>query len=111
VHFARYFSQFGDTPQAIVAYVLRHPLQTAGTVLTPEAGLYAAYLLAPIGGLPLRSPGRLLAAAPLFLLLCMNDLAMQTPAPVHHFHAPLVPLLFWAAAAGLGPRARVTRDG
>ena len=51
--------------------------------------------------LPLLSPGRLLVAAPLFLLLLMNDLAMQVPAPVHHFHASLIPLLFWAAAAGL----------
>ena len=44
-------------------------------------------------------------AAPLFLLLCLNELALNPPGPFHHFHAPIVPLLLWAAAAGLGQGA------
>jgi hypothetical protein len=77
--------------------------------------MYALRLLIPLGGLPLRSPGRLLVAVPLFVLLCLNSLAMQIPAPVHHFHAPVVPVLFWAAAAGLrsrvlGPRVAAFRS-
>src|SRR6185436_5072552 len=38
-------------------------------------------------------------AAPLFGVLCLSEI---TNSPLHHFHAPLVPVLMWAAAAGLG---------
>jgi hypothetical protein len=35
----------------------------------------------------------------LFTILCLNEIAQD---PRHHFHAPLLPIVFWAAAAGLG---------
>ncbi|MBX3441790.1 MAG: DUF2079 domain-containing protein [Planctomyces sp.] len=102
VHFASYFSRFGSTPREIAVTLLTRPGLVLATLITPGSIAYACRLLLPVGFLPVRSPGRLLVALPLFLLLCMNDLAMETPAPVHHFHAYLVPILFWAAAAGLG---------
>jgi len=104
VHTASYFSKFGNTPREIIVTLLTDWPLVFSTIVTPAAFVYALRLLLPIGFLPLLSPGRLLVAAPLFLLLLMNDLAMQVPAPVHHFHAPLIPILFWAAAAGLGSR-------
>ncbi len=58
------------------------------------------------GSLPLLSPSRLLTAAPLFVLLCLNELAQQPPGPFHHFHAPIVPLVLWAMAAGVGRLVR-----
>ncbi len=106
VHTASYFSKFGNSPREIIVTLLTDWPLVFSTIVTPAALAYALRLLLPIGFLPLLSPGRLLVAAPLFLLLLMNDLAMQVPAPVHHFHAPLIPLLFWAAAAGLGPSTR-----
>ncbi|MFO1092096.1 MAG: DUF2079 domain-containing protein [Planctomycetaceae bacterium] len=105
IHYASYFSKFGKTPEEIVRTILTRPDLVLAELITVPAILYAVGLLAPLGGLPLRVPARLLVAAPLFALLCLNDLALQPPAPVHHFHAPLVPLLFWAAAAALGPQA------
>lgn len=102
VHTASYFSKFGISPREIVVTLLTNPTLLYSTIATPAALVYALRLLMPIGFLPLWSAGRLLVAAPLFLLLLMNDLAMQVPAPVHHFHALLIPILFWAAAAGLG---------
>ncbi|MGD9857735.1 MAG: hypothetical protein AB7U20_22560, partial [Planctomycetaceae bacterium] len=39
----------------------------------------------------------------------LNEIAQETPAPVHHFHAPLVPIVLWAAAAGLPNVARFAR--
>jgi uncharacterized membrane protein len=104
VHTASYFSKFGNTPREIIVTLLTDWPLVFSTIVTPAALVYALRLLLPIGFLPMLSPGRLLVAAPLFLLLLMNDLAMQVPAPVHHFHAPLIPILFWAAAAGLGSR-------
>jgi len=105
IHYASYFEDLGKTPEEIVTTILTRPLFVAGKLINVSTVIYAATLLVPIGGLPLRSPGRLLVAAPLFALLCLNKLALQPPAPVHHFHASLVPLLYWAAAAGLRPGA------
>jgi uncharacterized membrane protein len=101
VHYARYFSRFGDTPTEIVVTMLTQPGLLLGEFLTLGTLLYALRVLVPLGGTPLLSPTRLLVGAPLFLLLCLNELAQETPAPVHHFHAPLLPIVFWAAAAGL----------
>jgi uncharacterized membrane protein len=111
VHTASYFSKFGKTPGEIVSTLFTNPALVFLTIVNVKSILFALRLLLPIAFLPLRSPGRLLVAAPLFLLLCMNDLAMETPAPVHHFHASIIPLLFWAAAAGLGPHRKVSQSG
>lgn len=105
IHYASYFEDLGKTPEEIVTTLLTRPLFVLGLLINVPTCLYAAALLAPLGGLPLRSPGRLLVGAPLFALLCLNKLALQPPAPVHHFHASLAPLLFWAASAALRPRA------
>jgi hypothetical protein len=55
-------------------------------------------MLAPVALLPLFSPGRLAVGAPLFGILCLNELAKD---PRHQFHAPLVAIVFWAVAAGI----------
>ncbi|QDT53239.1 hypothetical protein Pan44_12550 [Caulifigura coniformis] len=110
VHTASYFSKFGNSPREIIVTLLTDWPLVFSTIVTPAALVYALRLLLPIGFLPLRSPGRLLVAAPLFLLLLMNDLAMQVPAPVHHFHAPLIPILFWAAASGLGTKVALKQS-
>jgi uncharacterized membrane protein len=105
IHYATYFDELGKTPEEIFATILTRPLFVIGRLINVPTVMYAAALLVPMAGLPLRSPGRLLVAAPLFALVCLNKLALQPPAPVHHFHASLVPLLYWAAAAGLRPGA------
>ena len=64
---------------------------------------YALLLLAPLGFLPLLSPGRLAVALPLFLTLCLNEVI---DSPFHHVHAAALPILLWSAAAGLGVISR-----
>src|SRR5262249_17926072 len=76
--------------------------------LSVESLLFAVQLLAPLGFLPLLSPGRLFVAAPLFGVLCLSAI---TNSPFHHFHAPLVPILFLSAAAGLPAAARALEAG
>ena len=105
VHFAQYFSDLGDSTDSIVTTVLKHPGAVWQRWWRPESALFALGLLAPLGGLPLLSPGRLLVAAPLFGVLCLSDI---TDSPLHHFHAPLIPILFWSAAHGLANAGRVT---
>jgi uncharacterized membrane protein len=108
VHFAQYFADLGGTSGAIVKNVLAHPGLLAGKLLSVESLMFAVQLLAPLGFLPLLSPSRLCVAAPLFGVLCLSAI---TNSPFHHFHAPLVPILFWAAAAGLAVAARAFHAG
>jgi uncharacterized membrane protein len=108
VHFAQYFADLGETSSAIVKNVLAHPGLVAGKLFSVESLMFALRLLAPLGFLPLLSPGRLCVAAPLFGVLCLSAI---TNSPFHHFHAPLVPILFWAAAAGLAGAARAFEAG
>lgn len=101
VHYARYFTQLGDSPEAIIKTVLFRPKYVAELLITPSTVLYALAMLAPVGFVALKSAGRLAVGAPLFGVLCLNELARD---PRHHFHAPLVAIVFWAVAAGLGHR-------
>jgi uncharacterized membrane protein len=119
VHYARYFSAFGETPAEIAWTMLTRPWFTLTRFVTPGTAAYLLQVLLPLGflgigritggwgigrGLPVL--GRLLVGAPLFLLLCLNELAQETPGPVHHFHAPLIPIVVWAACASLAVSAR-----
>ncbi|SFJ20889.1 DUF2079 domain-containing protein [Planctomicrobium piriforme] len=100
VHYASYFQAFGKTPVEIVLNILTRPdrlvlhLATAGTL-----ALFLDLLL-PLG-LPFRAWDRLLVAAPIFLLLALNELTKDFPGPFHHFHAPIIPILVWAACASV----------
>ncbi len=98
VHFARYFSELGETSGEIVANVVADPSLLLDKWFNVKSLLFAVQLLAPLGFLALLSPGRLAVAAPMFGILILSEL---TNSPLHHFHAPLVPILVWAAAAGL----------
>jgi hypothetical protein len=98
VHFAQYFADLGETSAEITLNVLAHPGLVLGKLFSVNSAIFALALLAPLGFLPLLSPLRLAVAAPLFGVLCLSEI---TRSPRHHFHAPLVPVLFWAASAGL----------
>lgn len=98
VHFAQYFSDLGGTSGEIVSTVLTHPGRLLEKLFNVESAAFGLALLAPLGFLPLFSPGRLAVAAPLFGVLCLSQI---TNSPLHHFHAPLVPILIWSAAAGI----------
>ncbi|QDT96910.1 DUF2079 domain-containing protein [Gimesia aquarii] len=99
VHYVGYFSKFGSSLGEVVQNILFNPSLLFGELVRPDTFIYGLALIVPLGFLPLFSPSRLLVAAPLFGLLCLNELAHD---PRHHFHAPIVPILCWAAAIGLG---------
>lgn len=106
VHFSQYFDEFGGHSNAIVSALLSHPGLFVAKLCDVPSWLFALGLLAPLGFLPLLSPGRLAVAAPLFAVLCLSSM---TNSPLHHFHAPLVPVLIWATAAGIPQVAGVVR--
>ncbi|MBI5757573.1 MAG: DUF2079 domain-containing protein, partial [Planctomycetales bacterium] len=99
VHFAQYFSDLGGSTGEIVRNAFTRPGLFFGKFLNIESTVFALALLMPVGFVSLLSPGRLAVGGPLFAVLCLNQISKI---PVHHFHAPLVPIVFWSAAAGLG---------
>lgn len=99
VHYVGYFKKFGNSLGEVVQNILFNPTLLLGELFRPDTFIYGLALLIPLGFLPLFSPTRLLVAAPIFGLLCLNELAHD---PRHHFHAPIVPILCWAAAVGVG---------
>jgi uncharacterized membrane protein len=104
VHYTRYFTKFGATSNEILFNLATRPGLLLSELFTVENTLFALALLLPVGGLPLLSPSRLAVGLPLFGALCLNEIARN---PQHHFHAPLVAILFWAAAAGLENLPRI----
>lgn len=102
VHYAGYFSKFGKSTSEIIWNMLTDPGLLIGELLTVNALVYALALLVPLGFLPLCSGWRGLSCVPMFVLLCLNELSQI---PVHHFHAPLIPLIFWTLAAGISTSA------
>jgi len=101
IHYAKYFSKFGETPEQIVRTMLTNPGLLLGEFFRVSTALYALMLLVPLAFIPLLSPSRLAVGLPLFGILCLNELARD---PRHQFHAPLVAIVFWALAGGW-PRA------
>jgi len=115
VHYARYFGELGNSPGDIAKSFFQNPAVVLGKLFSLRSLIYAAVLLVPLGLLPLWSPSRLLVGLPLFSVLCLLELSadpakqgVEQLVPFHHFHAPLIPILLWSFAAGLGRCGRVS---
>lgn len=98
VHFAQYFTDLGRSTGEIIRHVFAQPSLILGKLFSVESAVFALALLMPVGFVSLLSPGRLAVGGPLFAVLCLSPI---TNKPYHHFHAPLIPIVFWSAAAGL----------
>jgi len=115
VHYARYFGELGDSPADIVRSLFTQPLLVLQKLFSLRTLIYVFLLLIPIAGLPLRVPSRLCVALPLFGILSLMEFtqagSQQYLIPYHHFHAPLIPILFWAGATGMAELASDLRHG
>lgn len=107
VHYTSYFGDLGQSPGEIARSLFHRPGLLFGKLLSGRSLLYLVLMLLPYGFVSLRSPWRLLVAAPLFGVLCLMDTTrdpskagVELLVPFHHFHAPIVPIVVWAAAAG-----------
>jgi uncharacterized membrane protein len=115
VHYAQYFGELGNTPGDILRSVMTQPELVFEKLFSHRSLIYVLLLLVPVGMVPLFSPGRLAVAAPLFGVLCLMELS-PNPAeqgallvPWHHFHAPLIPIIFWSATCGLSNLGTVAK--
>lgn len=112
VHYSRYFGELGSSPSEIVRTAVCDPTLVLSKLFSLRSGLYSLLLLLPCGFLPLFSPRRLLVAVPVLGMLYLLELSpeasgdgeaqQQMLVPFHHFHATVMPILWWAAATGLG---------
>lgn len=95
VHYAQYFTKFGNSTSEIALNMVTNPGLLLSELLSQKSALFVVMLLAPLGFAPLFSPTRFAVAIPHLTMLCLNQIASD---PRHHFHAPVVPILFWAIA-------------
>ena len=100
-HYMAYYPSLGRTPDEVLHTVLAEPTVVVRLLLDPANLGLVLGLLVPLGFLPLLAPGSLLVALPSAAPLLLGELA-GLKQPIFHFHAPLVPVLFWSAARGLG---------
>lgn len=104
VHYSRYFGDLGNSPGELVKTGLREPGRVIAQALTVQTLLYVFVFLLPLAFLPVR---RLLCLAAgvltfgMLSLLQFGDNSGLPPVPYHHFHAPLLVVVFWAAICGL----------
>jgi len=113
VHYSRYFGDLGNSPGDLFRTALRSPGKILMQLISLRTLYYVLVLTVPLGLNPLRRPVYLIAGAATFVMLSLIQLgnsaaatdasgpAELPPIPFHHFHAPLLPVLFWAAAASL----------
>ncbi len=121
VHYSRYFGDLGNSPGDLIRTALRDPLKILSAFASLRTLYYVLVLTIPLGMMSLLRPKILLAGTVTFAMLGLiqlgnesgtvspdsagQSLAQLPPVPFHHFHAPLLPVLVWAAAAGLKPVA------
>lgn len=117
VHYSRYFGDLGRSPSELLRTAITEPGRVFAVLCSSRTLLYLLMLTGPLGFLCWKSPLRLTAGLATFTMLSLIQLGNDgpesaasalPPVPFHHFHAPLLPVLFWAAAAGLGHRQRPT---
>lgn len=116
VHYSRYFGDLGNSPGDLFRTALHSPGKVLTQLFSLRSLFYVLVLTVPLGLNPLRRPMYLIAGVATFGMLSLiqlgnsstttdtSGLAELPPIPFHHFHAPLLPVLFWAAAASLRPR-------
>ncbi|MEZ6122775.1 MAG: DUF2079 domain-containing protein [Planctomycetaceae bacterium] len=106
VHYARYFGDLGGTPSELIRTSISHPMKFLATFFSVRTVLYVAIFLGPLAFFPLRKPLLLCGGILTFGMLALLQLSTSDtdlpPVPYHHFHAPLLPVLFYALITAIG---------
>ncbi len=96
-HFAlEYYGEFGDSPGAVIANILKNPLKLVQYVMSGSSVDYLRKLFQPLAFLPLLSPLVLAIAAPEFGINILSE-SDNMRTVIFHYTAVLTPFLFIAA--------------
>jgi uncharacterized membrane protein len=107
-HYTAYFGDLGSSPTEVVSKLASDPSLISSRLFTPAHWEFVILMLMPMGFLAILSPARFLVAAPTFGYLMLSS-REELSQPWFHFHAPLVPILFWATTGGIASiRRRVS---
>lgn len=100
-HFAlSYYSDFGDSPTAIIKNALFSPDKIVGTLLMQNRKDYLYQLFLPLGFLPILSPLSLIFALPDLLINTLSNNANLRQI-YFHYAAAITPFLFVGAIFGI----------
>jgi uncharacterized membrane protein len=116
VHYSRYFGDLGNSPGELIRTAFTKPGLVFTQLLSIRTGLYALVFLTPVAFVGARCPLHLLAGLPTFIMLSLIQLGNGPqegglpPIPYHHFHAPLLPVIFWATACAVAGFTRQTNS-
>jgi len=109
VHYSRYFGDLGNSPGELVKTAISDPVRVVQQAATAQTVLYLLVFCGPLALLPLKRWLPLSAGVLTFGMLALlqfGDSSGLPPVPYHHFHAPLLVVIFWALAAAVTPPAR-----
>lgn len=104
VHYSRYFGDLGNSPSELVKTAISDPVRVIGQAATAQTVLYVLMFCGPLALLPLKRWLCLSAGVLTFGMLALlqfGDSSGLPPVPYHHFHAPLLVVIFWSLAAAV----------
>lgn len=104
VHYSRYFGDLGNTPGELVKTAVADPLRVIRQAATAQTILYVLVFCVPLALLPCRRLFTLSAGLLTFGMLSLlqfGDASGLPPVPYHHFHAPLLVVIFYASSLAL----------
>jgi len=114
VHYSRYFGELGSSPGELIRTALTKPGMVLAQLISIRTLMYAVIFLAPVAFVSVRRPLHLLAGSLTFIMLSLIQLGNGPqegglpPIPYHHFHAPLLPVIFWATVCAVAAFASQT---
>ena len=95
------FESVGGSPSGVVRLLFKDPSAVLGALTTANDYLYLVFVLIPLAGLWLYSPGMALVAAPQLGINLLSDWYAST-SPLHHYTSVVIPFVFVATLLGAG---------
>lgn len=110
VHYSRYFGDLGGSPGELVKTAFTSPLKVLRQAGSVQTVLYICVFTGPLAFFPLRQWQILAAGTLTFGMLSLLQFGGiesggLPPVPYHHFHAPLLAIIFWAGIVAAGTAA------
>jgi len=116
VHYSRYFGDLGSSPGELVQTALMQPNLVLSQLFSVRTLMYVLVFLCPLAFIVVRRSIHLLAGSLTFGMLSLIQLGNGAqdgglpPVPYHHFHGPLLPVIFWTAASTIETFQRRTKS-
>ncbi len=96
----QYYEHLGGSAGQVAHSLLSRPWRAAVYMFSVEKTGFMLHLLVPLLLLPLLSPGRLALAVPA-LAICLLNSKYQASSILFHYHAPVLPFVFFALPFGV----------